>query len=455
MEIVQPFTATLQRTLSNGQSPPAVDSHLSTHPSGSTARISAKPNLDEEWVEGTEDANGLAFSAVWAAMAASGNGASTAGIVGGGRMIAPNEMFETKSGSGRSLEEPDSNDPRQDDVAEADEERKYNKGQVRSAAKNGRTERIADRAAEQKIASNLSNYRTSDLRSDAPNSQLSGVNIDSKRPIIQAISHSFHLTAKSENAAQPAIEAEKTPVSTSGGERAMPEFGVSQVSRSVLSKSVGGSSVRTAEQIGRFLAQPAHSGSPLIQPARTGAKTAEHGAGHEESSATANSNPETNDSSVSKTEEKANDFERLVATMRLRLGARRSTARLELHPPELGRLLVQVRMDQESVNIDVHTETEEAKTRIAERATELALALQKHGIRVARLEVVRGEAEGKWPVESGQRPRGGTKSGAIGKGLPKSDSRLDSQTARGRKSVEQDEESWLVFRGTPRMDLMG
>ncbi len=83
----------------------------------------------------------------------------------------------------------------------------------------------------------------------------------------------------------------------------------------------------------------------------------------------------------------ASAFERLVRSIRLQTGLRSSSARLQLHPPELGRVRVDVRLAGERVEIDVRTETDAARETLLHRADELKTALEHHGIHVNRLEV--------------------------------------------------------------------
>jgi flagellar hook-length control protein FliK len=93
-------------------------------------------------------------------------------------------------------------------------------------------------------------------------------------------------------------------------------------------------------------------------------------------------------------------FARLIRSIRLQVGERTSSARLQLHPPELGRMRVDVRLDGDRIALEVRTETEGARELVAQRAGELKTALAEHGIYVERLDVaaydvrlVNGEAE--------------------------------------------------------------
>ncbi len=80
-------------------------------------------------------------------------------------------------------------------------------------------------------------------------------------------------------------------------------------------------------------------------------------------------------------------FDRLVRSIRLQTGARRSSARLQLEPPELGRLHVNLRMEGERLRIEVRTETAAARDLVSGRASQLTAALARHGIHVESFEV--------------------------------------------------------------------
>jgi flagellar hook-length control protein FliK len=80
-------------------------------------------------------------------------------------------------------------------------------------------------------------------------------------------------------------------------------------------------------------------------------------------------------------------FDQLVRSIRLQLGSRHSSARLQLEPPELGRLHVLVRVDGERLRVDVRTETAAARDLVSTRAVQLTAALERQGISVERFEV--------------------------------------------------------------------
>jgi hypothetical protein len=81
-------------------------------------------------------------------------------------------------------------------------------------------------------------------------------------------------------------------------------------------------------------------------------------------------------------------FEETVRSLRLQLGARQSSARLRLQPPELGHLRVDVKMLGDRVRIDVQAETNAARDLLTQRVDQLKSGLESYGIRLERLEVV-------------------------------------------------------------------
>ncbi len=80
-------------------------------------------------------------------------------------------------------------------------------------------------------------------------------------------------------------------------------------------------------------------------------------------------------------------FEQLVQSIQMRSIGGRSSANLQLNPPELGRIVVNVEMDGDDVRINVHTETSEARDLVSDRVTHLREALEGVGIHVDRFQV--------------------------------------------------------------------
>jgi len=83
-------------------------------------------------------------------------------------------------------------------------------------------------------------------------------------------------------------------------------------------------------------------------------------------------------------------FEQLVQTLRLRVGSKVSSAVMRLHPPQLGKMKIDVRAIGDQIRVAVETETQAARDRVHERAFELRAALAQHGIDVRQFDVTVG-----------------------------------------------------------------
>ena len=80
-------------------------------------------------------------------------------------------------------------------------------------------------------------------------------------------------------------------------------------------------------------------------------------------------------------------FDKLVRSIRLNRSARQSSARIQLDPPELGRLDVDVRISGDRIRIEVRTQSAQARKLVQDQAGRLTTALQQQGISVESLEV--------------------------------------------------------------------
>lgn len=97
-------------------------------------------------------------------------------------------------------------------------------------------------------------------------------------------------------------------------------------------------------------------------------------------------------------------FDDLVRSIRLKNGPFQSSAKLQLEPPELGRLHVHVRVLGERVQIDIRTETEAARQLVRERGSKLIHALQLQGVSVDRFDVAVGLDADEASGSSGDEP---------------------------------------------------
>lgn len=83
----------------------------------------------------------------------------------------------------------------------------------------------------------------------------------------------------------------------------------------------------------------------------------------------------------------ASSVDRLTQVLSSSVTPRSSFLRLQLDPPELGQLRIEVRMNQDSLSMRVQTETAAVKGLVEERMGELKAAMHQQGIRVDRVDV--------------------------------------------------------------------
>lgn len=76
--------------------------------------------------------------------------------------------------------------------------------------------------------------------------------------------------------------------------------------------------------------------------------------------------------------------EQVVRVVRAQIGERQSHVRLQLQPPELGQLRIDVRITGNSVQIHIQSQTQAAHQMLQARAGELRLALESQGLNVER-----------------------------------------------------------------------
>ncbi len=101
------------------------------------------------------------------------------------------------------------------------------------------------------------------------------------------------------------------------------------------------------------------------------------------------------------------EFDQLVRSLRMQIGTRRSSAKIHLDPPELGRLFVDVRLTDGNVQVDIRTETEKARMLLHERAGLLRTALEEAGLHIDRFEVRANFAAHQSPGSAGGYDGGG------------------------------------------------
>jgi len=103
------------------------------------------------------------------------------------------------------------------------------------------------------------------------------------------------------------------------------------------------------------------------------------------------------------------EFDRLIRALRVRTGTRHFSARLQLDPPDLGRLWVDVHMHADKLRVYVRTETEIARELLRERAAHLKAALQQHGLVIdgfdVTLDILRAQTPKRQDAETPTRTR--------------------------------------------------
>lgn len=155
-------------------------------------------------------------------------------------------------------------------------------------------------------------------------------------------------------------------------------------------------------------------------------------------------------------------FDQLVRSIRLQLGSRHSSARLQLEPPELGRLHILVRVDGERLRVDVRTETAAARDLVLKRAAQLTAALERQGIAVERFEVTAeslAEHRPDWgdgddsPSEHATSPEG---EGQHGRSSRANQAALADRRLSPVDEIEQDRHSraeWEAIIAPARLDI--
>ncbi|MCZ6697343.1 MAG: flagellar hook-length control protein FliK [Planctomycetota bacterium] len=126
-------------------------------------------------------------------------------------------------------------------------------------------------------------------------------------------------------------------------------------------------------------------------------------------------------------------------------GSGQSRATLQLNPPELGRLTIQVRMQQQAMELHVQVDRADVGRLIESRMGELRDALSVHGIRVERTDVVvRSDASSD---ANPQRQEGHAPTGGEQRDNPFSTSSEESRDGYGDSGTRNEEEPEGSHRG--------
>ncbi|MCK4658730.1 MAG: flagellar hook-length control protein FliK [Phycisphaerae bacterium] len=95
-------------------------------------------------------------------------------------------------------------------------------------------------------------------------------------------------------------------------------------------------------------------------------------------------------------------FDKLVRNIRINIGTRQSTARIRLHPPELGQVRVDVKLVDARIDIRVEAENPIARELLSERIESLRSTLRDHGLIPQRLELVDPPHDGQTYTTPGE-----------------------------------------------------
>lgn len=194
-----------------------------------------------------------------------------------------------------------------------------------------------------------------------------------------------------------------------------------------------------AEQIGRWLASATSQASGDTKGASPASALTAPGQGHTAGAASrqptsgrpaaAGASPAARDTAAAP----PGRFEDVLKSIRPH-GAGRSVARMQLDPPDLGRMRVEARLADARLDVFIRTESPEAAERVHERLIELQHALERQGVHVQRIDVTYerqhdppppdrqpehpgDDAASAWAEQRGER-RGGASEPAAGGASP-------------------------------------
>jgi len=159
----------------------------------------------------------------------------------------------------------------------------------------------------------------------------------------------------------------------------------------VSASNADSSRTEAAQSIARMLARDfggSVSRDPSLQPA---VANRDPQSGHQPRSAQAQTGsagqPNTPAHTDEETSARRTEFAKLMRNVRLNVGQRQSSATIQMNPPQLGRMKIDVRMTDQRLSVQVETHTIEGRTLMTERASELIDALRAGGIEVERFEI--------------------------------------------------------------------
>lgn len=138
-------------------------------------------------------------------------------------------------------------------------------------------------------------------------------------------------------------------------------------------------------------------------------------------------------------------LDRVLRVILTNLNQRRAVVKLQLNPPELGRLIVDLRLDKDNLELRIKADRADVRDLLRSQADTLVAALREHGISVKRFEVIADPAqtssEGQQQPFEGRLTAGlpqhsGSSFGGGGFDQPADESAGDEDFSKERPSLE-------------------
>lgn len=208
---------------------------------------------------------------------------------------------------------------------------------------------------------------------DSPNRDTAHQPIPSgpRRNAAPPVAPAPNVTAQSEGRKQPAVHTAIRSVSRTGG--------------------AAGGRPNAAQTVGQILARDGATGSSRdAQPIMAnGPRSSEQNSSRPRSADPSSKppNPNAAEKSDSGDSIRRPEFARLMRMVRLNIGQKASSATIRMNPPELGRLRIDVQMQNDQLSIRVETDNPQSRSLFAQRADELIESLRSQQINVDRVEV--------------------------------------------------------------------
>jgi flagellar hook-length control protein FliK len=259
-----------------------------------------------------------------------------------------------------------------------------------------------------------------------------------------------------ESSVRPAAEALKSDAKPSAPEPGAIKASALPAAESAPAARVVADAIRgptPAEALGRVLAgRPAESVGRVAaaSPATAGGEAGQRQAGTASRTAERSAPNKNSESAERGDSARRADFARLVRSLKVQAGAKSSSAVIRLDPPELGRVRINVRMEENALSVRVEAATAKGRELLQSRIRELVDSLAEHNIRVDRLEVVAAE-DGSGLSGSHGNPSGSAPMEGMGANANREDRRSDRR--EGEESVETLEDETLAAALDSRLDI--